>query len=175
METRGMFLLSLMLGISHSKSINSTLTSSTSACGKEYFYSSLNSERWTFENILLTLIRMFLFTQFRIMHQQYFLIHAVTFSIFKHIVRWTSKRMHHCIPSGGRPGVMLFSFSFYCSIMRYLQSRSVTKHYSPNTPKESCATFQVLLCDYTQTASTSVIRFIKHLFRFIRFHMFDYT
>ena len=74
-------------------SLNSVLTSSSSARGKEcHFYSWLNSKTWIPANTLPTPIRMFLFTHFNSVHQQYLLIQIVTFSISIHIAPWTWKR-----------------------------------------------------------------------------------
>ena len=72
-------------------------TSSTSACGKVcHFYSSLNSKRWISANTLPTLIRMFLFTQFRSVHRQYLLIKTVTFCISRRSALWIWKLADCC-------------------------------------------------------------------------------
>lgn len=85
---------------------------------------------------LPTLIRMFLFSQFRGMHQQYLLINTVTFSIFKYIVLWTSKPMHHCIAFGGKPGITNTDLFYF--IVQYNELPSVkTCHHT-------------LLSDYTK-------------------------
>lgn len=99
---------------------------------------------------------MFLFTQFRSMHQQNLLINTVIFSIFKHFVLRTSKQMHHCFPCGGRPGITNVAFFYF--LLQYNELPSVKichdKLLSEHTKRKLCCLSGTFICIGSVTRQT---------------------